>query len=240
MKTRIRSFGEVNFGNAKLGDARRTKRLVRTANQMCRRPGGSLPQKLRNPKDLRAFYRLVNCDKVTHESILASHREAIWKTISRMQSTVLVLHDATELDYQIERWDREGNLLTIFQRETEWCPPEPIDSEGRPVGRYQSCVTQMWEDDDGFLWVLGFTVKGKFEALNPLPGTVASIIEVLDPSTGTLVAASHIDGRLTIPAMGGFFHSVNLEDPEGLVYAETWTARLNPSPPPKGERSHHD
>ena len=99
MKTQIKSFGEVNFENAKLGDVRRTRRLVHTANLMCRRPGGSLPQKLRNPKDLRAFYRLVNCDKVTHESILASHREATLKTISQMQSTVLVLHDATELDY---------------------------------------------------------------------------------------------------------------------------------------------
>jgi hypothetical protein len=66
---------------------------------MCRRPGGTLPQKLRNPKDLRAFYRLVNCDEVTHEAILASHREATWKTIAQVQSTVLVLHDATELDY---------------------------------------------------------------------------------------------------------------------------------------------
>ncbi len=103
MKTQIKSFGEVNFENAKLGDVRRTRRLVHTANLMCRRPGGSLPQKLRNPKDLRAFYRLVNCDEVTHESILASHREAIWETISQMQSTVLVLHDATELDYTTHR-----------------------------------------------------------------------------------------------------------------------------------------
>ena len=103
MKSRISSFGEMNFAAAKLGDARRTRRLVRTADLMCRRPGGSLPQKLRNPKDLRAFYRLVNCDEVTHEAILSTHREATWKTISRMQSTVLVLHDATELDYTTHR-----------------------------------------------------------------------------------------------------------------------------------------
>ena len=99
MKSQVKSFGEVNFANAKLGDARRTKRLIQTADLMWRRPGGSLPQKLRNPKDLRALYRLMNCDDVTHEAILAPHREATFKTISQMKSTVLVLHDATELDY---------------------------------------------------------------------------------------------------------------------------------------------
>jgi hypothetical protein len=103
MKSRISSFGEVNFADAKLGDARRTRRLVHTADLMCRRPGGTLPQKLRNPKDLRAFYRLMDCDEVTHEAILASHREATWKTIGQIRSTVLVLHDATELDYTTHR-----------------------------------------------------------------------------------------------------------------------------------------
>lgn len=48
----IESFGEMNFANADLGDARRTRRLVATADSMRRRPGGSLPQKLNNPKDL--------------------------------------------------------------------------------------------------------------------------------------------------------------------------------------------
>jgi hypothetical protein len=99
----MESFGEVNFGNAKLGDARRTQRLVRTANLMSRRPGGSLPQKLRNPKDLRAFYRLMDCDDVTHEAILAPHRNATWKMISQIPSAVLVLHDSTEMDFTTHR-----------------------------------------------------------------------------------------------------------------------------------------
>ncbi len=99
MKSRMESFGEVNFAHAQLGDARRVRRLVQIADLMRRRPGGTLPQKLRNPKDLRAFYRLMNCDAVTHKSILAAHREAVLRAISQRQSTVLVLHDATELDF---------------------------------------------------------------------------------------------------------------------------------------------
>jgi hypothetical protein len=103
MKFQMESFGEVNFGNAELGDVRRTRRLVQTADLMCRRPGGSLPQKLRNPKDLRAFYRLMNCEQVTHEAILAPHRQATMKKISQMGSTVLILHDATEMDFTSHR-----------------------------------------------------------------------------------------------------------------------------------------
>lgn len=99
MSAKFESFGEVNFGNAQLGDARRTRRLVKTADLMMRRPGGSLPQKLNNPKDLRAFYRLMHCDEVTHEAILAAHREATQTRINEIRGPVLILHDATELDY---------------------------------------------------------------------------------------------------------------------------------------------
>lgn len=99
MKSQPQSFGEVNFGNAQLGDRRRTQRLAHTADLMCRRPGGTLPQKLHAPKDLRAFYRLMNCPAVTHESVLAPHREVTLKAIAQTESTVLVIHDATELDF---------------------------------------------------------------------------------------------------------------------------------------------
>ena len=99
MRSKIESFGEVNFGKAELGDIRRTRRLAKTADLMCRRPGGSLPQKLNNPKDLKAFYRLVRRDEVTHKAILASHREATQKKIDETRGPVLILHDATELDY---------------------------------------------------------------------------------------------------------------------------------------------
>lgn len=93
------SFGESNFGHADLGDVRRTRRLVRTADLMCRRPGGTLPQKLNAPKDLRGFYRLVNRDEVTHGAIIEAHREIVWNRIEATKGPVLILHDATEMDF---------------------------------------------------------------------------------------------------------------------------------------------
>jgi len=93
------SFGEVNFGTAVLGDLRRTKRLVRVADAMVRHPGGSLPEKLRTPAELEALYHLMNCKTVTHETVLAPHRELTLRKIAEHNGPVLVIHDTTELDF---------------------------------------------------------------------------------------------------------------------------------------------
>ena len=97
--TQARSFGEMNFSHAQLGDKRRTKRLVQLVDQMCQRPGGTLPQKFRNPADLQAFYRLMQKDDVTHEAILDAHRQSTFAQIEQRDTPVLVLHDSTEFDF---------------------------------------------------------------------------------------------------------------------------------------------
>lgn len=94
-----KTFGQSNFANAQLGDKRRTKKLVELADLMARRPGGTLPQKLNDPKDLKAFYRLMNREEVTHKVILDAHRAATMERIEACNGPVLVLHDATELDF---------------------------------------------------------------------------------------------------------------------------------------------
>lgn len=97
--TQAQSFGAVNFGQAILGDKRRTARLVNLADQMCQRPGGTFPQKLRSPADLQAFYRLMRRDEVTHEAILNPHRQATLQQIEELATPVLVIHDSTEFDF---------------------------------------------------------------------------------------------------------------------------------------------
>ena len=93
------SFGSLNFGHAELGDVRRTRRLVSTVDQFCRHPGGSLPDKLSSPKDLKALYRLCERKEVTHATVLAPVRQHTLGQIGRHEGDVLVLHDSTELDY---------------------------------------------------------------------------------------------------------------------------------------------
>ena len=93
------SFGQHNFGTLKLGDRRRTKRLVRAADTMCRHPGGTLPDKFSRPADLRAFYRLMHQEELTHAVVMQAHTDRTRQLLAEAPGVVLTLHDATELDY---------------------------------------------------------------------------------------------------------------------------------------------
>ncbi len=94
------SFGQSDFGNAALGDPRRTHRLVTLVDQLCRHPGGTLPDKFNRPAELRAFYRLMNRPEVSHTALMASHADATRQRLAALGSgVVLQLHDATELDF---------------------------------------------------------------------------------------------------------------------------------------------
>ncbi len=93
------SLGQAIFGHAELGDKRRTARLVETFDLMRRHPGGTLPDKLSTPADLRAFYRLCDTDEVTHAAIIAVVRQYTLARISDCSGPVVIIQDATELDY---------------------------------------------------------------------------------------------------------------------------------------------
>ena len=107
------SFGQQHFAAAELGDQRRTKRLVELADRLCRHPAGTLPSKLLVPADLQAFYRLCNCPAVTHEAVLAPHRHQTLTAMRAHEGVVLIVHDATELDYtkkkSLQRLGQIGN-----------------------------------------------------------------------------------------------------------------------------------
>jgi hypothetical protein len=88
---------------------------------MCTHPGGTLPDKLASPPDLRGLYRLCDADEVTHEAVLAPARAHTHAQVAARPGDVLVLHDATELDYttlsslagdlgQIGKGDHRGYL----------------------------------------------------------------------------------------------------------------------------------
>jgi hypothetical protein len=92
-------FGLQHFGKADLGDKRRTDRLVKSANRIVQRPDQSLPHKLHTPADLDAFYRLMNRPETTHAAVIDPHREVTREKMLLHSGPVLIIHDATELDY---------------------------------------------------------------------------------------------------------------------------------------------
>ena len=95
----VARFGEVHFGAAELGDARRTRRLVRAVNAMVQQPAGTLPDKFDDPAGLKGLYRLLSAPAVTHARVLEPARQYTLRRMAAVAGTVLVIHDWTELDY---------------------------------------------------------------------------------------------------------------------------------------------
>jgi hypothetical protein len=93
-----RTWAEANFATAELGDKRRTRRLVDTAAQLAQQPEGSLPAHF--PwNSLRAVYRLCNRPEVTHSDVTATHFELTRTRMEQARTTILILHDTTELNF---------------------------------------------------------------------------------------------------------------------------------------------
>lgn len=86
------------FGEADLGDTRRTDRLVALATVLAEQPAASLPEACEDAAMLKGAYRLLENGAVQPAAILASHVQA---TLERVSSAPLVLavQDTTELDY---------------------------------------------------------------------------------------------------------------------------------------------
>ena len=107
------SFGQRHFGESELGDKRRTKRLVQLMDKIFQNPGGTLPEKLPSAADQEAFYRLCAAEEVTHEAVLATHRELVLNELQNTRKFLLVIHDGTEFDYSsrhsLRRLSQIGN-----------------------------------------------------------------------------------------------------------------------------------
>jgi len=93
------NLGEAMFADAILGDRRRSNRLAILFEQLRKHPGGTLPHKLKSPADLKALYRFCASKGVTHDAIIEPLRRYALGRVNPEADTVLILHDATELDY---------------------------------------------------------------------------------------------------------------------------------------------
>ncbi len=91
-------FGVSQFAGADLGDERRTKRLIRLADQLMAHPDGTLPDKIADLYQLDAAYRLFAEPDVTHAAVLAPHAARVRGAMTAAGQVVLLPHDTTELD----------------------------------------------------------------------------------------------------------------------------------------------
>lgn len=93
------TFGQEHFGQAFLGDKRRTRCLIDLADRFARHPGGTLPHKCKDPLALRRCYDLMNVPAVTHQSVLTPHIQRTLALVAEQAGVVLFLHDGSELNF---------------------------------------------------------------------------------------------------------------------------------------------
>jgi hypothetical protein len=91
-------WAEMEFGGAKVGDPRRTRRLIEIATARAQRPSASLPQGFEAKAGLKGMYEFCDNEQVRREAILASHYQATEERMGK-ERIVLAVQDTTEVDF---------------------------------------------------------------------------------------------------------------------------------------------
>lgn len=86
---------EATFHDCDLGDARRTKRLMKIADNMLSKPEGFIPDQNVHWADVKAAYRFFDCDDVTFDAVAEQH----WhQTRNTKPGRYLLICDTTDID----------------------------------------------------------------------------------------------------------------------------------------------
>jgi hypothetical protein len=96
----IAEWAQDQFGACKLGDQRRTKRMVKVAAQVAAMPDASTPKQFEDWSDCKAAYRLFAEEDVTFEAIIGPHCA---KSREAPAGTWLVINDTTEINFGYDR-----------------------------------------------------------------------------------------------------------------------------------------
>jgi hypothetical protein len=121
------------FTKADLGDARRSARLERIADQAASAPEASLPGRAGDPSQLEGTYRFLNNSHVEPEAVLEPHQQCV---VGRAEAagSVLVLHDTTDFGFGGEARQGLGTVAgsskSGFYAHFSFC----VGLDGRPLG----------------------------------------------------------------------------------------------------------
>jgi len=95
-------WAEAQWGNAELGDRRRTRRAVRLGAAIAAQSAASLPKQTQRWSDLKAAYRLLNEEDVTHTKLSMPHWQAT-RTQAEMMRRRVVLFVQDTLKFRYKR-----------------------------------------------------------------------------------------------------------------------------------------
>ena len=124
------AWAQEQFGEAKLKDVRRTRRLVRVGAQMAANSSGSIPQQVGPVAGMKAAYRLFAEEDVTHERVCSPHFRRT-REQAETRPRVFSVQDTMVLDYT----GRKIEFLTQRSRnQTGYYPHAAVLVLARPSG----------------------------------------------------------------------------------------------------------
>jgi hypothetical protein len=91
-------WAQTTFADARLGDSRRSERVVRIATLMATQSDVSLPRMMKSKAELKAAYRLFETPDVTYEALMRPHLQQTQEQ-ARSHRRVLLIQDTTDLNY---------------------------------------------------------------------------------------------------------------------------------------------
>ena len=108
--TTVNEWAQEQWQSADLGDPRRTARAVRMGAQMATSPAASLPGQTNHWGDLKAAYRLLHQEKVTHEALSLPHWQATHRAAGTTTNPVLFIQDGSQLDFTFRDVEDIGRI----------------------------------------------------------------------------------------------------------------------------------
>lgn len=169
------------------------------------------------------------------EVVLPGGRTHLHRRIARSRDGTIWL--AHENRYQVERWDTAGTRLATLRADRDWFPP----STGRPdiTG---PMISSVWEGENGLLFVLmnvpatsprdEEAQEGRSNWLVAADSGTDSVIEVIDPRTGALVARHRSEDLLYAGLMDvpGLVQLRSEDEDTGWLRVTLWRVRINSYP----------
>ena len=170
-------WAEREFGGARLGDGRLTRRFVSIARDFYSRPQASIPKACNGERaKVKAVYRFLDNEEVTLAKLLEPHQEQTRKRMAE-QKVVLAVQDSTSLNYTAHGLTdglgpigtRESGSLGLIVHDTVAVTPA-----GLALGVLDAQVwVRDWEDKDerrsieqkeSVKWLRSYQVAAKLQA----------------------------------------------------------------------------